>query len=90
MKNCLLAKSRNEIKEKILILFKSIMQQKTIFIMSIITFVLSCIFICTKRKVFMHSACGTMLAILCLQSIILFTQDFSVAKNILFKVFREY
>ena len=81
MKNCLLAKSRNEIKEKILILFKSIMQQRIVLLMSVISFILSCIFIYTKRKVFMHSACGTMLAILCLQSIILFTQDFSVAKK---------
>ena len=81
MKNCLLAKSRNEIKEKILILFKSIMQQKTIFIMSIITFVLSCIFICTKRKVFMHSACGLMFAMLCLLPVILFTQNLSFKKK---------
>lgn len=81
MKNCLLAKSRNEIKEKILILFKSIMQQRIVFMMSVISFILSCIFIYTKRKVFMHFACGTMLAILCLQSIILFTQNFSVAKK---------
>lgn len=81
MKNCLLAKSRNEIKEKILILFKSIMQQKAIFIMSIITFVLSCIFICTENRVFLHSACGLMFAMLCLLPVILFTQDFSVAKK---------
>jgi hypothetical protein len=64
MNDSTLTANRREIKEKIITLAKSVMQQKTIFIMSIITFVLSCIFICTKRKFFIHSTCGLMFAMI--------------------------
>ena len=81
MNDSTLTANRREIKEKIITLAKSVMQQKTIFIMSIITFVLSCIFICTKNRVFLHSACGLMFAMLCLLPVILFTQNLSVKKK---------
>ena len=84
MNDSTLTANRREIKEKIITLAKSVMQQKTIFIMSIITFVLSCIFICficTKNRVFLHSACGLMFAMLCLLPVILFTQNLSFKKK---------
>lgn len=81
MNDSMLTANRREIKEKIVTLAKSVMQQKTIFIMSIITFVLSCIFIYTKRKFFIHSACGLMFAMLCLLPVILFTQNISFKKK---------
>ena len=81
MNDSTLTANRREIKEKIITLAKSVMQQKTIFIMSIITFVLSCIFIYTKRKFFIHSACGLMFAMLCLLPVILFTQNISFKKK---------
>ena len=81
MNDSTLTANRREIKEKIITLAKSVMQQKAIFIMSIITFVLSCIFICTKNRVFLHSACGLMFAMLCLLPVILFTQNLSFKKK---------
>ena len=81
MNDSMLTANRREIKEKIITLAKSVMQQKTIFIMSIITFVLSCIFIYAKRKFFMHSTCGLMFAMLCLLPVILFTQNLSFKKK---------
>ena len=75
MNDSVLTANRREIKEKV------------IFAMSVIAFVLSCVFIYTKRKVFLHSVYGTMHGMLCLQSVILFTQNFSARKKYFIQCF---
>ena len=87
MNDSVLTANRREIKEKVIALAKSVVQQKVIFAMSVIAFVLSCVFIYTKRKVFLHSVYGTMHGMLCLQSVILFTQNFSARKKYFIQCF---